>query len=188
MKLTLYQTLNDLDNPDEIENQGPFKCTRSDAWLGHGYYFWEGHIQLGHFWGKKNYNDYVICKASATLDEYCYDLYNRSDLRIEFDEVSRSLVKSGITSRNRLLVSQVIEFLKKRGQFKYKSIRILGTESIKNIPVNNSFINRIKFKFGKDPYLDLVPQIQICLIEKNALSLRNFSIVYPSHYIGDLYA
>lgn len=36
---TLFQAVKDLDNPDEIEQNGPFKCRREDAWLGEGYYF-----------------------------------------------------------------------------------------------------------------------------------------------------
>ena len=42
--LTGYHTVEDRDNPDEIEADGPFKCTRGDAWLGPGYYFWDSKI------------------------------------------------------------------------------------------------------------------------------------------------
>ena len=38
-KRALFQAVKDLDNPDEIEQNGPFKCRREDAWLGEGYYF-----------------------------------------------------------------------------------------------------------------------------------------------------
>lgn len=38
-KRALFQAVKDLDNPDEIEQNGPFKCRRKDAWLGEGYYF-----------------------------------------------------------------------------------------------------------------------------------------------------
>ena len=34
-----YQTLENRNNPDKIEEQGPFLCSHKNAWLGKGYYF-----------------------------------------------------------------------------------------------------------------------------------------------------
>lgn len=31
---TLYQTVEDRNNPLEIESEGPFLCVRNNAWLG----------------------------------------------------------------------------------------------------------------------------------------------------------
>jgi hypothetical protein len=188
MNITLYQTLEDRDNPEEIERDGPYKCERSDAWLGHGYYFWEGHLELAHFWGATNFDSYVICKADATLDHTCWDLHNNAELRIEFYEVCKTMVRSGLANKEELLVSQVIEFYKSKGQFKSSSIRMLGMDSVKNKKENNAFIRRLGFKKNKFQYFDLLPPIQICLIKKNALSLQNFLIVYPTMYVDDIFA
>lgn len=51
---TLFQAVKDLDNPDEIEQNGPFKCRREDAWLGEGYYFWDSFVELAHWWGRES--------------------------------------------------------------------------------------------------------------------------------------
>ena len=53
-KRTLFQAIKDLDNPDEIEQNGPFKCRREDAWLGEGYYFWDSFVELAHWWGRES--------------------------------------------------------------------------------------------------------------------------------------
>lgn len=42
----LYQTVEDRDNPDNIEAEGPFKCTRKDAWLGEYYNNSDGHQEF----------------------------------------------------------------------------------------------------------------------------------------------
>jgi len=187
MKLTLFQTLEDRENPEHVESSGPFKCSRNDAWLGEGYYFWEGHIELAHFWGR-NYDRYIICQADAVLDNNCWDLHNSAELRKEFVEILETLHAAGVINKADALVSQVIEFFKAKGKFNYSSIRVLGMESLSNIRANKTFIRRLKFKRNSFQYFDLIPPVQICLIKKNALSLHNFLIVYPSHYVDDIFA
>ena len=41
----IFQTLEDRNNPDEVESQGPFICT-NNPWLGKGYYFWDTFLDL----------------------------------------------------------------------------------------------------------------------------------------------
>ena len=48
----IFQTLEDRNNPDEVESQGPFICT-NNPWLGKGYYFWDTFLDLAHWWGTK---------------------------------------------------------------------------------------------------------------------------------------
>ena len=43
----IFQTLEDRNNPDEVESQGPFICT-NNPWLGKGYYFWDTFLDLAH--------------------------------------------------------------------------------------------------------------------------------------------
>src|SRR5258706_7403810 len=127
MRLILYQTLEDRNNPDDIEEYGPFKCTSPNAWLGFGYYFWDSHIELGHWWGRLSfYKNYVICKARAIYDEFCWDFQGNGLHRIEFEKICNEMVDSGMTSKENLLVPQVIEFFKSHNKFTYTSIRALG--------------------------------------------------------------
>lgn len=183
MKLTLYQTLEDRNNADVIELHGPYKCARY-KWLGDGYYFWDTHMELAHWWGKTNYgwNSYIICKANAILDDNCWDLHGNGNHRLEFEEICNVIIKAGITTKERLLVAQVIEYFKKKMTFKYDSIRILGMNSIARN--NAAFAFRIPFKREDDKrYFDLYPPVQICLLTKKSLSLKNFLVVYPVEYL-----
>ena len=49
----LYQTVDDRRNIKYVLENAPFKCTRNDAWLGEGYYFWDTFINFAHWWGEK---------------------------------------------------------------------------------------------------------------------------------------
>ena len=73
----IYQTLEDRYNYDEVEDCGPFPCSRSNAWLGKGCYFWDDDIIMAHKWAKQaGYNsNYIICRSS-----YDYDNHNYLDL------------------------------------------------------------------------------------------------------------
>lgn len=188
MKLILYQTLEDRNNPDYIEDNGPFICKNKTAWLGLGYYFWDAHMELGHWWGNLNFTGgYVICKAKAVKDEYCWDLHGDGLHRIEFEDICNEMVRGDISTRDRLLVPQIIEFFKSKNKFKYNSIRALGINSIGNRLVDNNLIFRMLFKKDMKAYLDLKPPVQICLIAKTALSLQDYKIVYPNDY-SEFYA
>ena len=57
MSTTAYQTLEDRDNPDEIETNGSYRCRSSNAWLGIGYYFWDSNAQWANEWGEKSYSN-----------------------------------------------------------------------------------------------------------------------------------
>lgn len=76
MKMTtIYQTLEDRDNDEEICNHGPYFCTLKDTngnnkkgtrepWLGEGYYFWDTRIEDAKWWGREVYKQsYIICET-----------------------------------------------------------------------------------------------------------------------------
>lgn len=46
----LYQTVKNNGNKQSIETFGPI-YGKVDTWLGNGYYFWDGFIELAHWWG-----------------------------------------------------------------------------------------------------------------------------------------
>ncbi len=78
---SLFQTVEDRNNPWDIASKGPFLCSRSNAWLGEGFYFWDSFIELAHWWGNTVYGGkYVVCKSycSNPLVE-TYDLYDNFD-------------------------------------------------------------------------------------------------------------
>lgn len=191
MKLILYQTLNDKENPDHVANHGPFPCNRKNAWLGEGFYFWDAHIQLAHWWGEVNFanriykNGYIVCQADAVLDQHCWDLHGDGLARLELKKICDLLIDTQMTTYDDILVNHVIEYLKKIKEFKYKSIRALSMKTVSPKRFSD-YVLRIAFdRRLEEQVLDIYPPVQICLVEKTALSLRNFRIIYPTEYIDN---
>ena len=186
MKITAYQTLEDRNNPQHVEDYGPFPCSRKNAWLGFGYYFWDTFIDLAHWWGSKcpEYNNaYIVCQAKLFKDETLWDLQGDGSHLMEFEGICLEIIDSGISASNRLLVPQVIEYFKRKGKFNYKAIRALGVRSINAWePIVIEVLN-VSFSRGSVAYLEMRPAVQICLLEKSALSLQGFQIVYPPEYV-----
>lgn len=190
MEITLYQTLEDRENPDQIENEGPFICRADGAWLGHGYYFWDTHIELGHWWGLRAYgiDSYVICRAYCNLDNTCWDLIGNGQHRLDFEKACNLIVDEGLSDKEKLIVPNVIEYLKRKKQFPYKAIRTLSMDTIQPNQTEEWLVLKIKFKQSKNSYLDLRPAIQLCLFEKRGLSLKDYFIVFPDNYVESAYA
>lgn len=180
----IFQTLYNKDNPDHVEEFGPFKCTKANAWLGYGYYFWDSHIELGHWWGDVAYGkNYIICKANVIIDKTCLDLHGNGIHRNEFKAVCKEIINAGISTKHNLLVPQVIEFLKRKNLFKYEAIRALGTNSVSGTLTDTYIIYRLRFIRNSNTFMDLQPPVQVCLLSKTALSLQNYRIVYPDEFV-----
>ena len=86
---TLYQTVEDRNNPSEIETEGPFLCVRNNAWLGRGYYFWDTFVELAHWWGNTIYQGkYVVCQSYCDgLLPDTYDLYDDFETLRDFSKL-----------------------------------------------------------------------------------------------------
>ena len=169
-----YQTLENRNNPDKIEEQGPFLCSHKNAWLGKGYYFWDSFIENAHWWGREGYkSNYVICESTFELDEdKCFNLIDNLDHLKSFQFAKLSLQEKQI--HNNPVVPRVIELLKQQKSFKYEAIRANG--------INSKNENRTPFKANRPQYLELSPAIQICFLTKEALNRKDFKIVYPEEY------
>lgn len=176
----VHQTLEDRNNPDEIEDSGPFKMEIGNPFLGNGYYFWDDHIDLAHWWGRNHIKrDYVICEAQLEVDNTIfYDLVGSRQDMMHFKELIRTL------KLEKLAIGQIIELLKevnsrpdKKGIFPYKVIRA--------IDISHSSYEQEHYKFVKDRKgeTNLAPRIIICLIEKRTVPLSSYKIVYPNSYM-----
>lgn len=164
------------NNPQDIATNGPFKCLRSDAWLGDGYYFWENYIEHAHWWGLKGCkNNYVICSAQYDNNQYyCFDLIDNYDHLFFLEEIY-IIVKT--KTRKPVLVPKLIELLKKEISFDFDAIRAPSLEAISDPLV-------IKYKSDNRAKIFLRPLNQICFFQKkNRLNLRDFRIVFPPHYV-----
>ncbi len=171
-----YYTVEDRNNPDIIETEGPFKCTRPDAWLGHGYYFWDTRIQLAHDWGRNfSRRGYVICSGEIADDPTL--LWNLDGIiahQEEFEAAVDMMVEANIIkNHDNTTVGKVITFLKERNILQYKAIRAAD---------ENKDTYFLKFNSAKQEKMRLRQRVQICLLEKTSVLLRDFKIVYPDKY------
>lgn len=181
----LYQTVDDRGNPDQVEAEGPFKCTKAerDPWLGDGYYFWENYIENAHWWGEKGYhNRYMICSASCK-DSNIFDLTsgNLEHLAI-LKEYWQILLDRA--PKKRFTVRTVLEHMMTySGAFDYAAIRTDGI----NTANSDAGISKHRLYFpNKASYINLMPQIQICIIDKKRMELSGYKIVHPSEYCSDV--
>ena len=177
MEVTGYQTLEDSDNIDEIEFDGPFKCTRSDAWLGHGYYFWDSNLEWAIDWGKNSYNkrgkEFVIGSCRINLDS-CFDLIGNVEHQQELIDVIKVMQESGlIKGEKKFILPNILEYLKHKGLFTYNSIRSADN------------YNPIQIHYGENrqEYLMINQRVQICVIKKNEVILTPFGVIYLSEKI-----
>jgi len=181
----LYQTLKDKGNPDYIENNAPFLCKWSNAWLGDGYYFWDTFIENAHWWGKMRHGtSYVICKAECDFSsDLCFDLVGDTEHMQVFDDTIKFL-KSKKLVNEETTVSRIINFLRtKIPDFNFEAIRVYGIKSISDHKEEyKKYRHRLIFEESKDQYLDYKPAIQLCLFKKTSMNLRNLKIEFPDEY------
>jgi hypothetical protein len=165
-----YHTLEDRDNFELIEQNGPILCVRNDAWLGIGYYFWDTNIDWGHEWGRKTYKKYVIFKAIISLIN-CYDLVGNVSDKSEFNQILNVLQEK--QKNKNIKVSEVLEYMKKFTDFNYNTIRSAHfPDSTTKVSFGGKFN---EFMFSNE-------RVQICVIKKNNLTLQNFKVIYPDEY------
>lgn len=118
----LYQTIQNKGTNDSIERMGPI-YGRDNTWLGPGYYFWEGAIELAHWWGRVHCkSDYIICEATAEFNQSeMFDLFgNTSDFKL-FRDITNALKDK--FAYQEITVSAVLNEMRKRTSFHYKVIR-----------------------------------------------------------------
>lgn len=185
MEVFGYQTLEDKDNIDEIELDGPFKCTRPDAWLGDGCYLWDSNMEWAKQWGKNVYQhhgkDFVIGRCSLLIDESCFDLFGNVSHQMEFKKLIEILVEHQFIEKERITVPVLIEYLKRKGIFEFKSIR---AADFQGSPDKLAFrLKNIRGKWIVREHMLLNQRVQICVIHKKNVILPPFLVVYPEKYL-----
>ncbi len=165
----LYQTIQNKGTYESIERMGPI-YGRYDTWLGPGYYFWEGAIELAHWWGHVHCrNNYIICEAIADFEQSeMFDLFgNTADFRL-FRQILDKL--QDVFSYQEVTVSAVLNIMRKRTTFPYTVIRA-RSEHI--IPGGS----KIKFVENDPHILVTLPAVQICFA--NRAPIKNYHVIYP---------
>lgn len=179
MIVKAYQTLEDRGNIDYIETEGPFICNHKGAWLGTGYYFWDTNFNWALDWGEFAYTinnkEFLIASCKIDLSKDCLDLYGNVECNQAFVEVNEVLKNSDkFKGKESPKTSEIIEYLKFKNLFPYKSIRVSDMHYKKVI---------IKFGGNKSEHTVLNQRVQICVIKKKEVLLRPFSVIYPEIYL-----
>ncbi|MBQ9674623.1 MAG: hypothetical protein IJV42_01715 [Bacteroidaceae bacterium] len=176
---TLYQTLEDRGNIDYVEKHGPFLCKADSAWLGRGYYYWDTFLDYAKWWGEKLYpkQGYIICESKV-------DFHKVKVLDLEDPEVMMYFKQTGevlgkVYKDRTVFVSQVIEYLKKETSFDYQVIRVRVQGATKESYLPGHVMN---FRIEHKAFLDLMPQIQVCILDKSLIGEDNFHVIYPPEY------
>lgn len=176
-----YQTLEDRDNIDHVEASGPFICERPDAWLGTGYYFWDTNMEWAIEWGINSYEKknkaFIIAKCKVDINNNCFDLLGSVFNQYELKEVMNAFIESEkVKDNQRLILPNIIQYMKNKGIFKYKSIRAAD--------ITNKVIT---FHFSKDErkreFMEINQRVQICVIANKEVVLPPFTVIYPEIYI-----
>lgn len=176
----VHQTLQNKENADEVERDGPYPVEDyKNAYLGYGYYFWDDHFEIAQWWGMVHCSDnYFICEGELNVDfDSFFDLVGSRKNQKFIREAANDL---GLSDSPLGKLIEILKDLEKRpdykGIFPYKVIRAVD-ETLGSY--NQDFI---KFVEGKKGKTSLSPQIIICLIEKNARFLRSYKVIYPENY------
>lgn len=189
MKITtIYQTLEDKGNYDEVESHGPYFCSVTDLkgnkktgtkipWAGEGYYFWDTLIEDAHWWGKVSYkkygNEYII--GQTFYDSHSpllLDTLGNLDAYKQLKECADVLKEKKALSSVTLPV--ILEFLKCSKEFIYKAIRI-HPDPIELISSSNVLLPNNKY------VLNRINKVQICFFDKTLLS-NPFKVIFKSSF------
>lgn len=174
MIITGYHTLENKDNIDEVEMDGPFDCTRRGAWLGPGSYFWDTNIKWAHEWGRIGYHNikkkYIICSCQLDLSKNCFDLVGSVQHQTDLMECIDVMIKSRkIANAKEAVIPNLIQFMKNQGIFPFHSIRAADM---------HRGIMRVKFRGDREEYMIVNQRVQVCVIERKTVILPPLKVVY----------
>jgi len=156
----LYQAVSHRSNGQALLEEPIYGKT--NTWLGNGYYFWDGAIELAHWWGKVHYHDsYDIYRAKAVFDESVFfDLFgSTSDLRI-FRGITEMLQRE--FALQQLTVSAVLHEMRKRTSFSCSVIRARSEHWIPG-SVHMQFVDYDR------SYMVMLPAVQVCINDRSVI-------------------
>ena len=175
MIVTCYHTLENKDNFDEIELEGPFDCTHTGAWLGKGSYFWDTNIDWAHEWGNIGYvrrgKEYCITETIIDLSKNCFDLFGSVSSQQALIECIDVMIDSGkLKDDKSAVIPNLIQFMKEKGIFNYSSIRAADM---------HRSIMRLKFRGDRPEFMVINQRVQICVIHRKGVILHPLKVIFP---------
>ena len=119
----------------------------------------------------------MICRSYcvASLPD-TYDLYDNPEHIVSFRALSEALSEE--YPNKFISVHFVLEMLKAHSDFlkDFKAIRAKAERCWKDVPC-------LKFKKNNVAYLETIPPIQFCVLDKSYLINGEYQIIYPPKYL-----
>jgi uncharacterized protein YlbG (UPF0298 family) len=180
----IFQTVESTPNKDKLLQEAPFRCEddphKLKEWLGSGYYFWDTFIELAHWWGRVHYKNkkhthYAICKTVLKCnDDDILDLVGNLGQVQDVREIYRQLRNCEQYKSKEFKAQTIINYIRNTLGVQYKAIRAYGEHSSRDPE-----ITKHRLKFSDKAYLNLCPEVQICVFDKSSLNLP-MKLVYCS--------
>lgn len=174
----LFHTLQQRYNVDEVEAHGPYRCSRKDAWLSEGYYFWE-HVDLAHVWGQSSHRgEYIIGSLYIEYEEdELLDFLDAESSR-PFEQAYDMLCE--VYKTKEITVAFVIKYLREKANVSLKAAKGLFNKSfnVSKFPALNKGVPVSEGRYGQQ--LNLRPQIQWCIFEQSLFKGVPFSVIFES--------
>lgn len=168
-----YQTV-EYRGEDNLENEvklnAPYMCTKRNAWLSYGFYFWDQDIERAKQWGASSYaGRYIVVEYEMT----CNNILDLVGSRLHQEEFKQliALAKVELKLEN-VSVSKVIQFLRKRNR-EYKGIFEYDSIKAQDHPSRDM----VHFVDTSPCRMDLNPRMQICIFKEQNLNISRKEIV-----------
>lgn len=97
----------------------PIRCTRSDAWLGYGYYFWSD-LNDAVIWGlqsKKNTGEYEIYKGIVESDNILDTVFSEKGYQFFLDAMDKVIKDCQKKSGRKIGTSDVCKYLMEKAKW-----------------------------------------------------------------------
>lgn len=161
-KTTGFHTISNKGrNEDHIKN-GPYKCSREDAWLTEGYYYWEKNLNQAKHWGKCSHNNsYKVIKSDLILDKM-FDLIGDCEHLEIFNSILNKLNERTKYNNisNSVSVQDGIKYIK---TYIFKDLDAIRSKHFQKQSLK-------KFVSNKKEKVDLSNAFQICVFVKDKIS------------------
>jgi hypothetical protein len=97
----------------------PIRCTRPDAWLGYGYYFW-GDLYDAIIWGrqsKKNTGEYEIYKGVVESDNILDTVFSEEGYLFFLEMINQVIADCEKKSGRRIGTNDVCRYIMKKAKW-----------------------------------------------------------------------
>lgn len=151
----------------------PQPCTRDDAWLGEGYYFWKNEMDALD-WGhksKKKTGHFEIYICSINSENYLDTVFNEDHYNFWIAQLEKIAKKIMIKTYEKPTLKELNDYL--RDNNIWPTVEYI---QFQDLPTNSerSLVKPITYRYGKVRTVAFRKRIQICVY--NPKIITNFAL------------